>query len=106
MKLANRIEITVFSYPDERSDLISEGIVRLMPFSLAVEKLIIEKTTASGFNQKSITIFCVVLAKEAHTSKFLKSILSLLSSNDKSTLMGQLDSRIGEDLNFYLRIVL
>lgn len=104
MKLANSIEITVFSYHGERSDLISEGIARLLPFSLAGEKIIIEKTTSSGFNEKSITIFRLVLVKEVHTSKFLKNILGLLSADDKAALMSQLDSRIDEDLNFYLRI--
>ncbi|MBI2108222.1 hypothetical protein HYT54_03785 [Candidatus Woesearchaeota archaeon] len=104
MKLANRIEITVFSYHDERSDMISEGIAGLLPFNLEDEKLAVQTSTAGGFNEKPITTFKLVLIKGAHTSKFLKHILGLLDSHGKKTLLSQLDSRIDEDLNFYLRI--
>lgn len=104
MKLAHRIELSVFSYPEEDFEQISRAFLELLPFDAEKEKIKIEKTAATGFGQKQIIILKTEIVKVSNTNDFLENILIKLSDDDKKAIVRQSESRIDEELNFFLRL--
>ena len=105
MKYFNKIIISVFVKIDEADDLelIKQKFINLVPFNLVEEKLIIREETIKGFNEKRISILTVELLKESHTNKFFESLLSKITRDDKYAILRQKDSRLDQELYFYLR---
>ena len=104
MKIAHTITITVFTKEDEDKQKIKEKLLELIPEGIDKEKLKIEEQTATGFNEKKITITKLTLEKENHTTKFLKNLFSKLSNEQKNMLSKQKESRTDEECNFYIRL--
>jgi|SRR3989344_7751231 len=105
MKYFNKIIISVFVKLDEAEDLelIKQKFINLFPFNLVEEKLIIKEETTKGFNEKRIKILTVELLKESHTNKFFESLSSKITRDDKSAILRQKESRLDQELYFYLR---
>ncbi|MBI2522992.1 hypothetical protein HYW19_01245 [Candidatus Woesearchaeota archaeon] len=105
MKLAHQIKIKVFSYEKHNEDekLILDKFLQLFPFSLKDEKIGLMKSNAAGFGEKNIAIFEVSLEKEKHTSKFLENLAKNIGKDQKNLILAQLESRLDDDLDFFLR---
>lgn len=105
MKLANTIQISVFAKTNEElADLIKQKLISLIPFNLEEEKISLKEETAKGFNEKIIKIFSITLSKESHTSKFLEFLTEKLTKEQKILLVSQKESRLDEDLFFFIRL--
>lgn len=104
MKLAHKIEITVFSKPGEDEELIRRKLLSLLPFDAGKEKIEIKETKASGFNQKDIKIFEIELSKDRHINEFLKNLSDKLSAGQKELLLRQISSRLDSQLRFFIRL--
>ena len=105
MKIAHQIKITVFSYEKHNEDpnLALEKLLQLVPFNAKDEKISLNKTEAHGFNEKKIIIFEILLEKEKHTNKFLENLIGKLNIHQKNTILEQLESRLDDNLSFFLR---
>lgn len=105
MKLAHQIKIEVFSYEKDNEDdkIILDKFLKLFPFSLKDEKIGLKKTDAKGFEERKITIFDVILSKEKHTAKFLENLISNLDEHQKKLILAQAETRLDDDMNFFLR---
>ena len=103
MKYAHLIKLTVFSYENENVDAILESCRNFFPFNLDENKIIIKNTIASGFNEKRIYILETTLANNNLINKFLRSIFSILDETQKKQILMQIDSRLDEHLDFFLR---
>lgn len=103
MKFANNIRLTVFAKPEEDAVKIKEKLASLIPFSLEQEKIQIKESKATSFNDREIRIFEIFIEKESHTNLFIDNILSRLSIETKELLIKQLDSRIDNECNLFLR---
>ncbi len=103
MKIAHFIEVSVFAKPEENVEDIGQGLIDLIPFKLENEKINLTEQAASSFEGRIIKIFTVILTKEKHTNKFLEYLLKKLSEHTKQTIKTQLESRVDEELHFYLR---
>ena len=105
MKTAHQIRIKVFSYEkfNENKELILAKFLQLFPFNLKDEKIELKKTEAKGFNEQKITIFEVTLTKEKHTNKFLENLVENLDQEQRNLILSQLESRLDDKLNFFLR---
>lgn len=105
MKLAHQIKVTVFSYEKHNEDenLALEKLMQLIPFDIKDEKIAFNKTGAQGFNEKKIIIFEVLLEKERHTNKFLENLIGKLDAHQKNIILDQLESRLDDNLSFFLR---
>lgn len=103
MKFANNIRLTVFAKPEEDAAKIKEKLASLIPFSLEQEKIQIKESKATSFNDREIRIFEIFIEKESHTNLFIDNILSRLSIETKELLIKQLDSRIDNECNLFLR---
>ncbi len=106
MKLVHNIKLSVFSYEDdgEDTDRIAEALAGLVPFDLEQEKLSIKRTNAWGFDERKIVILELTLTKERHTNRFLQHLKGSLSEGNINLLRSQLESRLDEGLNFFIRL--
>ena len=103
MKLAHQIELTVFSYPDENYDSILQSFKELIPYDLEKEKIKIDTRTAAGFNERQIKTLKAVFTKTMHINSFLKNISEKLDDEQKILLINQVETRLDEELKFFLR---
>ncbi|MEK6876131.1 MAG: RNA-binding domain-containing protein [Nanoarchaeota archaeon] len=106
MKLAHQIKINVFSYEKNNEDdkLVLNKFLELFPFDLKDEKIELKKSNAAGFEDKNIAIFEVALEKEKHTGKFLENLVKNLDEWQKKLVLSQLESRLDDNLDFFLRL--
>jgi len=102
--LAHNIHITVFCKPEENIELITKKLLILVPFNLKKEKIELKKRTATGFNEKKIIILELYLEKESHTNFFLNNLAKNLTNEQKSLIIKQAESRLDDELNFFLRL--
>jgi RNA binding exosome subunit len=105
MKLVNNVSFRVFSNPSEDKDKLKSTLLSFAgytPEQIIDEKIKYKETNAKGFGQKIIVIFELILEKERHTNKFLKKLNSILTLEDKSMLIEQVN-RLDDNLNFFIR---
>ena len=103
MKYANRIRLTVFSYEHEDRNSVLEAFLGFFPFNLEESKVIFKKSRASGFSEKKIEIFEAALAKDSLIRQFLNNLLSNLGEVQKGQLIQQAESRLDNEMNFFIR---
>ncbi|MBI2101623.1 hypothetical protein HYT53_03335 [Candidatus Woesearchaeota archaeon] len=103
MKYAHLVKLTAFSHEGEDSESIRDAFLRFFPFSLEENKVILNKTAAEGFHGRKIAVFGAKLAKNSLISRFLENLLSNLDEIQKQKTLMQLDSRLDENLDFFLR---
>lgn len=104
MNYAHNVIVTVFAKEEENTEEILNGLKTLFPFDLTDEKLKIRQETATGVNDNKITIYTVTLVKARHTNQFLQYLNDKLSTEQKGTLVAQKETRLDEDLAFYIRL--
>ncbi|HII17617.1 TPA: hypothetical protein HA361_06925 [Candidatus Woesearchaeota archaeon] len=104
MKLAHAILITVFAKEEESLAAVKEGLVALLAFDNPEnENIMIEQRIATGFNERRISIFSTKLSKERHTFQFIRRLIGLISKKDMARIRKELESRVDEECNFFLR---
>ena len=103
MRLANSVSVRVFCREEEDRELIVNRLKLLLPFDLEKEKIKIEERSAEGFEDRQIKIFSVELDRERHTNAFVNNLVEKLG-DEKKTLLEQLESRLDDELNFFIRL--
>ena len=63
----------------------------------------LNRTNASGFEDRKITIFEAKLEKEKHTKIFLDNLINNLDEVQKKLILEQAESRLDHNLDFFLR---
>ncbi len=104
MRLINSIHLNVFIKEEEDSAKIAEVMRALIHLNLEKEKLSTKKQSATGFNEKKIVILAITLEKERHLKAFMDHLFLNLGDRQKELLVRQADSRLDEELNFFLRL--
>jgi RNA binding exosome subunit len=104
MKIAHTVRLSVFAYEGEDSAKIASVMRSLLPFSLEKERLELKQTNATGFNERRIVVFELLLQKEKHTNAFLNSLKQRLSDDQKQLLLRQSESRLDSELSFFIRL--
>jgi len=96
--------ITVFAKEEESLAAVKEGLVALLAFDNPEnENIMIEQRIATGFNERRISIFSTKLSKERHTFQFIRRLIGLISKKDMARIRKELESRVDEECNFFLR---
>ena len=103
MKYLHSIKLTVFSYENENEKKILGAFLKFFPFSLEKNKIALVKKSASGFNESSIRIFEVLLTKTKLVNHFIDFILGNLDEVQKGMIVQQAESRLDENLDFFIR---
>ena len=104
MKFANSVKVKVFSHEGETDSKILESFIELLPLNIEKNKIELKKTQATGFNEKKIKIYEITLTKESHTRQFIENFLEKLWKHKKEILLEQRESRLDQDLDFFIRI--
>ncbi|MCM2325423.1 MAG: hypothetical protein NDI94_03085 [Candidatus Woesearchaeota archaeon] len=100
MKYAHFVEMRVFSKEEDDETAIRNKITCLFPF----EKLEIDSKTALGFEDKKIKILTVHIKKNNQINKFLSAIFEKIGTDQKNTLISQIESRLDNNLHFFIRL--
>lgn len=103
MKLAHLIKFSVFSKQEDNETDVLNSFLSLIPFNLEEEKLELKTSAAEGFKHTKIKIFEITLTKEKHTAKFLENLINKLSDGQKQLILKRSESRLDENLKFFLR---
>jgi hypothetical protein len=103
MRLFHNITVSVFCKPEDDPARIEERLRAFVPFELEKEKLKVGRQKATGFNDRPITILDITLAKESHIAQFLRLLTEALADHQKALLRHQLESRLDEELTFFVR---
>jgi len=103
MKYAHSIKLTVFSYENENIQNILDAFLKFFPFSLEDNKIELKKTEAKGAAESNITIFESALTKTNLINRFLDFILGNLDKKQKELILSQSESRLDENLDFFIR---
>jgi len=103
MKIAHLIKVSVFSHEDEEESEIKKGFLSLFPFNLDEEKIGLNERKVKGLEQKMLYTFEAELKKDRHINAFLKNLIDGISSEDKERIIRQAESRLNDELDFYLR---
>lgn len=104
MKLVHGIKVTVFSKPEDEQDDVIDALLTIFPFKLADEKLKLNITNATSFEDRRIKIIEVILERQKHIKPFLDNIFGKLDEEQKDLLLKQASSRLDEENNFFIRL--
>lgn len=122
VKYAHSIKLSVFCKENEDENAIVSGLKSLFPSELASEivaeiedgqlprheqiaKIELQKTTATGFNERKINIYEVNLVKPRHIRLFLENLMKKLGEEQRKTLQWQLHSRLDDENYFFIRLL-
>ena len=103
MKIANNVSLRVFCREDEDKELIISKLKLLLPFDIGKEKIRINERAVHGFGEKIIHVIRTELTKDRHVKAFLENLFLRLDE-EKKTLLEQIESRLDDDLNFFIRL--
>lgn len=95
--------LRVFAKEDEDFGKIRKRFLEFFPFDLDEEKIGLKEQKAIGFKEKKIKILEATLSKKRHLKKFLEHMLNRLTKEQKELLIRQKESRLDEDLEFFIR---
>ena len=104
MKLIHRVYIHVFIKEGENAEKIEETLKSLIPIGLEKEKITINRQSAAGLEDKKIIIEEIILEKQRHINKFLNHLLTNLTNKQKELLLMQAESRLDDELHFFIRL--
>lgn len=104
MKTAHKIKVSVFVKPEENDAHIKDKFISLFPFDLGKEKIEINQINATGFKQREIKIYEAELNKNRHINDFLRKLNRRLGEEQKEKLLMQTDSRLDDNLDFFIRL--
>ena len=106
MRLLQSVKLSVFAKPSEGENVaaITQALKELVPLDLVEEKIAVMDETAQGFHEQPIHIISITLTKQTHTTAFLKSLLANLTDAQKELLLQQKESRLDNELAFFIRL--
>jgi len=105
MKYLKSVTLSVFAKPSEEDvSKVRNALIALVPLNLDEGKIVVKEEKAEGFNQQPILVYTITLTKESHTNAFLKALLEKLTPGQRELLTSQRESRLDNDLNFFMRL--
>ncbi len=110
MRQIHNAKITIFLKPEEYQTnpqlvpKIKDLFKKLLPLDFTKEKLAVQEEIVESFENRKIKIFTLEIMKEAHTKVFISTLKDLLKSEQCKTLVTQKESRLDEELCFYIRL--
>jgi len=100
MRYVHELNVNVFCKEWEDEKKILEKLFALFPFEIKKQ---FKHETALGFFDKPIRIFQVILIKNNEINLFLNDLFGKLSKEQKELLISQIESRLDNGLNFFIR---
>jgi RNA binding exosome subunit len=104
MRLIHNARLNVFCKEEDNEEIITDKLKELLPVDFEKEKLEIKRRVAQGFESKKIITLEIFFEKERHTKLFLENLNEKLSKEQKELLINQAESRLDEELDFFIRL--
>ncbi|MGV8087242.1 MAG: RNA-binding domain-containing protein [Candidatus Woesearchaeota archaeon] len=110
MRYIHNAKITIFLKPEEyfgNNELIEKiknVFCKLVPIDYTREKLSIKEEIVESFENRKIKIYSLEISKEAHTNIFINNLKELLGKDQCEIINSQKESRLDDELFFYLRL--
>ena len=104
MKVWHNISIRVFCKEEDNEEEIINTIHKLIDLDFEKEKLEIKTERAGLFENKKMNIFSVLLKKSKHSRLFIDNLLDNFNQSQKDLLLNQMNSRLDENLHFFIRL--
>ncbi|MFC1769041.1 RNA-binding domain-containing protein [Nanoarchaeota archaeon] len=103
-KLVNTLQITVFVKSGEDLSIVMSKLKEIVPFDFKKEKIKIEETNATGVDENPIKIIRILLLKGRLIKPFIELMKNNLSSDQKKLILKQINSRLDENMDFFIRL--
>ena len=101
-RLVNSIEVTAFIYATEDEAKIRKTFMNLLPQNVDLPPL--STTKLQGYFGDPITTLSMKIHKRRESTEVFEYIVNRLSSLDQATLLEELENRIDDSRNLYLRL--
>lgn len=90
----------------ENWEAMKDQILQIFPINTETEKneLKIEHRTTIGFNQEKLHLLKLLLTKKKYKEAFLSYLINNLDMPSRQILVDQIEKRLDDQLNFFLRI--
>ena len=103
-KQIHSIKINVFEKNQDEIEKINQIYQYLLPLDFKKEKIDIHHEQLDGFNQKIIYSITLETIKKRHNLIILDTIFGNLEKNEIKKIDDQIESRLGDEGDFYIRL--
>ena len=103
-KLTHSVQINVFEKDQDKIQTINECYHFLLPVDYTKEGIEIIHENLEGFHQMTIHSLTLSTTKNKHNNLLLNNIFTSINKQDLRTIINQLESRINDDGNLYIRL--
>ena len=103
----HNIELKVFVKPEDNYDNVKNAFFSLIPYSqqdVIKEKINFVEEKAEITNDRNIVILSILFDRQRHIRTFFDFFKKKLSLEQKNFLVSQLDSRVDDESNFFIRL--
>jgi RNA binding exosome subunit len=104
IKYIHSIQINVFEKNEQNIKKIKDVYQKLLPIDFIKENFVIQHEELEGFNKKSIHSLIIRTKKNRHNTILINSILNSLSKKDLIDIFKQMETRLDDEGNFYIRL--
>jgi len=96
------VELSTIAHATEDEDKVERAIQNLFPEGISEVNL--KKQKLSGHHKDPLTLISTRIKKRREAALILRSIIALLPPLDRESLLEELEDRVDESGNLYLRI--
>jgi RNA-binding protein len=101
MKTCHSVIISVYCKPEEDENTILDKLERLVPFKLENQ---LHREKVSTFFDRKILVVTASIVKQKEITEFIDHLTHILTSEQQELLINQAESRLDDNLNFFLRL--
>ena len=102
-KLIHSIQITILEKNEDDLEKIYDVLLFIFPADYKKECIDINHENFEGLQKNTIHSISLTTTKERHNKSLSESLFSKLSDEIKKQLLDQIDSRLDDQGNFYIR---
>lgn len=104
MNPIHNINVRVIEKDENKIPSIIKKLTQLIPIDFKKEKIDINHEKTKGFEDKTIHILTMDTKKTKHNDLLIDNSIRKLNISDKKQLYDQINTRLDEEGNFYIRL--
>lgn len=102
VKIVHTLTFSVFAKEYDDAKKVEEALRALVPLDFEKEKIKVQIQKCEGF-EGIIKVMTIQLTKVSHTNHVLDTLLKKLTADQKELLKSQTESRLDEELDYFIR---
>ncbi len=96
------VEVSTLAHATEDEDKVERAVRNLLPEGLGEGRL--KRQRLSGYHKDPLTLVTIKIKKRKGATQALRHTIALLSPLDRERLLGELEDRVDEAGNLYIRL--